>query len=231
MTYVSRLEASLHDDDTVYATFNNKKQGDFKPYVFVSRDRGQTWSSITGDLPDREIVYSLMQDHVKPELLFVGTEFGLYFTVDEGAHWIRLKGGLPTIQVRDIDIQRSENDLALGTFGRGFYILDDYTPLREVSEEALEQDAILFPSQGRPALRRESARVGSRGATFFTADNPPFGATFTYYLKDGYKTLEDQRIEAEKKAIKAGEDPEDPDLRRASRRGRAARPGDLLHHP
>lgn len=210
MTYVSRLEASVHDADTVYATFNNKKQADFKPYVFVSRDRGQTWSSITGDLPDREIVYSLMQDHVKPELLFVGTEFGLYFTVDEGAHWIRLKGGLPTIQVRDIDIHRTENDLALGTFGRGFYILDDYTALREVSEEILEQDAILFPAKDALRYVEVEDRIGSRGATFFTAKNPPFGATFTYYLKDGYKTLEDQRIEAEKKSIKAGEDPRIP---------------------
>ena len=210
MTYVSRLEASVHDADTVYATFNNKKQADFKPYVFVSRDRGQTWSSITGDLPDREIVYSLMQDHVKPELLFVGTEFGLYFTVDEGAHWIRLKGGLPTIQVRDIDIQRTENDLALGTFGRGFYILDDYTALREVSEEILEQDAILFPAKDALRYVEVEDRIGSRGATFFTAKNPPFGATFTYYLKDGYKTLEDQRIEAEKESTEAGEDPSIP---------------------
>jgi len=210
MTYVSRLEASLHDGDTVYATFNNKKQADFKPYVFVSRDRGQTWSSITGDLPDREIVYSLMQDHVKPELLFVGTEFGLYFTVDEGTHWIRLKGGLPTIQVRDIDIHRTENDLALGTFGRGFYILDDYTPLRQVSEQALEQEAILFPAKDALRYIEMSSRVVDRGATFFTADNPPFGATFTYYLKDGFKTLEEQRIEAEKKAVKDGEEPRIP---------------------
>jgi photosystem II stability/assembly factor-like uncharacterized protein len=210
MTYVSRLEASLHDENTVYATFNNKKQADFKPYVFVSRDRGQTWSSITGDLPDREIVYSLMQDHVKPELLFVGTEFGLYFSVDEGTHWFRLKGGLPTIQVRDIDIQREENDLALGTFGRGFYILDDYTPLRQVSEEALEQEAILFPATDALRYVEMRSRVVNRGETFYTAKNPPFGATFTYYLKDGFKTFEDQRIEAEKKAIKDGEDPKIP---------------------
>ncbi len=210
MTYVSRLEASQHDEDTVYATFNNKKQGDFSPYVFVSRDRGQSWASITGDLPDREIVYSLMQDHVKPELLFAGTEFGLYFTVDEGAHWIRLKGGLPTIQVRDIDIQRGENDLALGTFGRGFYILDDYTPLREVSEASLEQDVILFPTGEALRYVEKRSRVGSRGASFWTADNPPFGAVFTYYLKDGFKTLEEQRIEAEKKARKADEEPQIP---------------------
>jgi hypothetical protein len=210
MTYVSRLEASVHDEDTVYATFNNKKQGDFKPYVFVSRDRGRSWSSITGDLPEREITYSLMQDHVNPKLLFVGTEFGLYFTVNEGSSWIRLKGGLPTIQVRDIDIQRSENDLALGTFGRGFYILDDYTPLRQVSEQALESPAILFPVKDALRYVEMRSRVGSRGATFYTADNPPFGAVFTYYLKDGFKTLEEQRIAAEKDARKAKEEPKIP---------------------
>jgi photosystem II stability/assembly factor-like uncharacterized protein len=241
MTYVSRLEASQHDGDTVYVTFNNKKQADFSPYVFVSRDRGRTWSSITGDLPDREIVYSLMQDHVKPELLFVGTEFGLYFTVDEGAHWIRLKGGLPTIQVRDIDIQRSENDLALGTFGRGFYILDDYTPLRQVSEQALDREAILFPAKDALRYIEKRSRVVERGASFWTADNPPYGATFTYYLKDGFKTLSEQRIEAEKEAGKAGRSREggrqgrpgaqDPDLRRAPRRRRADRSQGLLHRP
>ncbi len=210
MTYVSRLEASVHDEDTVYATFNNKKRGDFKPYVFVSRDRGRTWNSITGDLPDGEITYALMQDHVKPELLFVGTEYGVYFTVNEGTNWISLKGKLPTIQVRDIDIHRGENDVVLGTFGRGFYVLDDYTPLRQVSDAALEQEAILFPT--RKALRyvEMSSRIGSRGATFYTADNPPFGATFTYYLKEGLKTLEDQRIEAEKEAAKAKTDPAIP---------------------
>jgi photosystem II stability/assembly factor-like uncharacterized protein len=209
-TYVSRLEASLHDDDTVYAAFNNKKMGDFSPYIFVSRDRGRTWSSISSDLPEREIVYSLMQDHVKPELLFAGTEFGVYFTVDEGSSWIRLKGGLPTIQVRDIDIQRRENDLVLGTFGRGFYILDDYTPLRQVSERTLENDAVLFPTKDALRYVEKRSRVGSRGATFFTADNPPFGAVFTYYLKDGLKTLEEQRIEAEEEAQEAGEAPRIP---------------------
>ncbi len=209
-TYVSRLEASLHDDDTVYATFNNKKMGDLSPYVFVSRDRGRTWTSISGDLPEREIVYALMQDHVEPQLLFAGTEFGVYFTVDEGGHWIRLKGGLPTIQVRDIDLQRRENDLVLGTFGRGFYILDDYTPLRQVSDEALEDDAVLFPTKDALRYVEKRSRVGSRGATFFTADNPPFGAIFTYYLKDGLKTLEAQRIEAEKEAQEAGDAPRIP---------------------
>ena len=210
LAYVTRLEASLHDPDTVYAAFTDFKQGDFKPYAFVSRDRGRTWSSIAGDLPDREVVWSLMQDHVKPELLFAGTEFGVYFTVDEGAHWVRLKGGLPTIQVRDIDIHRGETDLVLGTFGRGFYILDDYSALRQVSEEALQQDVILFPTADALRFVEMSSRVVDRGATFFTADNPPFGATFTYYLEEALETRAARRIEAEKKAIEAGETPRIP---------------------
>jgi photosystem II stability/assembly factor-like uncharacterized protein len=210
MTYVSRLEASLYDKDTVYATFNNKKRGDFKPYVFVSRDRGATWTSISGDLPDREIAYAVMQDHVKPELLFVGTEFGVYFTLNEGINWIKLKGKLPTIQVRDIDIHRGENDVVLATFGRGFYILDDYTPLREVSDAVLAEDSILFPTTTALRYVEKRSRVGDRGATFYTADNPAFGATFTYYLREGLKSLEDARIEAEKRAAKAETEPAIP---------------------
>jgi photosystem II stability/assembly factor-like uncharacterized protein len=212
MSYVSRLEASLHDADTVYAAFDNHKMGDFKPYVYVSRDRGRSWTSISGDLPEREVVYALMQDHVKPELLFAGTEFGLYVTVDEGAHWVRLKGGLPTIQVRDIDIQRRENDLALGTFGRGFYILDDYSPLRMVSEEALGSDSILFPVRDALTYVEKRSRHMSRGHGFYTAENPPFGATFTYYLKEKLMTLEEQRIEAEKKATEEEGDPPLPSM-------------------
>jgi photosystem II stability/assembly factor-like uncharacterized protein len=206
-TYVSRLEASLHDADTVYAAFNNKKQGDFTPYVFVSRDRGASWTSISGDLPEREIVYSLMQDHVESQLLFAGTEFGVYVTVNEGANWVRLKGDLPTIQVRDLDIHRGENDLVLGTFGRGFYVLDDYTPLRRITEQALEEDVILFPAKNALRYIEKRSRVGSRGHDFYTAENPPFGATFTYYLKDGFKSRTDLRVEAEKEARKAETDP------------------------
>ncbi len=211
-TYVSRIEASLHDADTVYAAFANYKMGDFKPYVCVSRNRGRSWSSISGDLPQREVVHSLMQDHVTPELLFAGTEFGLYFTINEGKNWVRLKGGLPTIQVRDIDVQRRENDLAIGSFGRGFYVLDDYTPLRQMSEDALAQEEILFPVRNALLYIEKRSRHGSRGHGFFTADNPPFGAIVTYYLKDGLKTRQEQRAEAEKKAREQGSDPPLPSM-------------------
>jgi photosystem II stability/assembly factor-like uncharacterized protein len=210
-SYVAELEASQHDADTVYATFDNHKQGDFTPYVLKSTDRGRSWTSIVGDLPEREIAWSLAQDHVEPGLVFLGAEFGLYVTVDEGAHWVRMKGGLPTIAVRDLDVQRRENDLALGTFGRGFYILDDYTPLRTISQESLDREAALFPV--RDALRYiEVSRLGLvpldkafQGDTYFTAPNPPFGAVFTYHLKDGLRTRQERRIEAEKEADEAGE--------------------------
>ncbi len=207
-TYVSDIEASLHDDKVVYATFNNKKQGDFTPYIAVSRDRGRSWKSIRGDMPDRQITYTLIQDHVKPEMLFAGTEFGLWVTLDEGKQWHQLKGGLPTIQVRDLDIQRDWNDLALATFGRGFYILDDYTPLRELSEETLKgSEALLFPTREALRYMPQRDRVDSRGDAFWTTDNPPYGAVFTYWIRDGLKTLREVRNEAEKKARKDEVDP------------------------
>jgi hypothetical protein len=211
MAYVSCLSASQHDADTVYASFDNHKNGDFKPYLLKSTDRGRNWEVISGDLPDREIVWTVKQDHVDANLLFVGTEFGLYFTKDSGKKWIRLKNGLPTIAVRDLEIQRRENDLVLGTFGRSFYVLDDYSPLRQASDEEFSKDAVLFPV--KDALRyMETSRLGGRsgrgsqGATFYAAPNPPFGAIFTYYLKEKLATRKERRQEAEKKAQKAGKD-------------------------
>ncbi len=122
-TYVSCLYASLFDANTVYATFDNHKRADFKPYILVSNDRGKSWKSITGDLKEPFVVYSIIQDHIKPDLLFIGTEYGVFFTINGGKNWIQLKGNLPTTAVRDLDIQRRENDLALATFGRGFIYL------------------------------------------------------------------------------------------------------------
>jgi photosystem II stability/assembly factor-like uncharacterized protein len=212
-TYVSDLEASLHDDDTVYASFANYKMGDFTPYLAVSRDRGRTWRSIRGDLPARQIVHTLVQDHVKPEMLFAGTEFGVWVTLDEGAHWHQLGGGIPTIQARDLDIQRDWNDLAVATFGRGFWILDDYSVLRELSEERLaSSEAILFPT--RDALRyvEQRNRQGSRGDGFWTTPNPPYGAVFSYWLRDGLKTAQERRIEAEKEAGKQATEPPVPSM-------------------
>ncbi|MEY3049292.1 MAG: hypothetical protein RL365_1330, partial [Bacteroidota bacterium] len=124
-TRVNMLTASRFNDQVVYAAFNNQRNGDFKPYLFKSSDRGTTWTSISGNLPDRGTVYCIKQDFKIPNLLFVGTEFGAYFTTDEGRHWIKLSG-LPTIAVYDLEIQERECDLVAATFGRGFYVLDNY---------------------------------------------------------------------------------------------------------
>ena len=206
MTYVSEVTASRHDAQTVLAAFDNHKNGDFRPYVYKSTDLGKHWKSITGDLPERGTVYAVEQDHVDPNLLFAGTEFGVFFTTDGGEHWIKLKGGFPVIIVKDLDIQRRENDLAVGTFGRGIYILDDYTPLRSLTPERLEEDAILFPVKktwqfvGKRPLGGRLA--GNQGASFFCAENPPQGAVFTYYLKESLKTRKQQRQETEQEARK-----------------------------
>lgn len=208
MTYVSRIAASQHDADTVYAAFENHKRSDFAPYLLKSTDRGKSWTSIKSNLPANGPVLAIAEDHVNPNLLFIGTEFGLFFTIDGGQKWIQLKGGFPTISVRDLAIQKRENDLVVGTFGRSVYILDNYTPLRVLKPETLNQEATLFPVKDA-MMYIQSQPLGGRGKSFqgeafYTADNPPFGATFTYYLKEAPKTKKQRRQEAEKEAERKG---------------------------
>jgi len=152
------------------------------------------------------VVWAIHQDPVNRDLLFVGTEFGLFFTVDGGERWIQLKGGAPTIAFRDLEIQERETDLVCATFGRGIMILDDYSPLRYISEDLLGKDAHLFPVK-RALLYIQDSPLGSGekatlGDAFFTAPNPPFGAVFTYYLKDDLKTRRQSRKEQELKLQK-----------------------------
>jgi hypothetical protein len=176
--------------------------------VLRSDDQGSTWRSIAGDLPRRGTVYALAEDPVDHDLLFAGTEFGLFFTKDGGGRWIQLKGGLPTIQVRDLAIQKRENDLVVATFGRGFYILDDYSPLRTAKAADLGSEAVLFPVKpARVVMPKAPLGVAGKafqGDGFYTAPNPPFGAVFTYYLKDEIKTKKKARHEREKEADKKG---------------------------
>jgi photosystem II stability/assembly factor-like uncharacterized protein len=181
-TYVSDVEPSKHDPNTVYATFQNHKQGDYTPYLLQSPDRGRTWQPIRGDLPDRQVTWSIVEDHVNPLLLFVGTEFGVFVSVDGGAHWTNINRGIPVIQVRDLAIQERENDLVAGTFGRGFYILDDYSPLRHLGDAVTADAATLFPVKDAVRFNFEVGSRGSQGNAYYVASNPPYGATFTVYL-------------------------------------------------
>ena len=209
-TYVYDLEPSLHDADIVFGSFNNHKMGDFRPYLMKSADRGKTWASITGNLPERGSTYAVAQDHVNRELLFVGTEFGLFFTVDGGKVWTRLEGGMPTVAVRDLEIQRRENDLVVGSFGRGILILDDYTPLRTVTAAMLKSGAALFPVKDAfmyiPAVPMGIRGKAFQGDHFFTAPNPPYGAVFTYYLADEIETLAKARKAQESEVREEGGD-------------------------
>jgi len=205
MAYVSRIIASNHDGNTAYAAFDNHQNADFKPYLLKTTDAGRTWVSLSSNLPKNGAVLAIAEDHVNPSLLFAGTEFGLFFSIDGGQKWTQLKGGLPTIAVRDLNIQKRENDLIVGTFGRGIYVLDNYTSLRSLNAEMLKRDAV-FPVKDS-LLYIQSQPLGGRGKSFqgesfYTADNPPFGATITYYLKDAIKTRKEKRQEAEKEAEK-----------------------------
>ena len=181
-SHVTDVFASRRDANTVFVTFNNWQRGDFRPHVVKSEDRGRTWTNITGNLPERSGAWSIVQDHVNPDLLFVGLEFGVWFTVDGGAYWTQLDGGIPVAQARDLHIQRRENDLVVGTFGRGAYILDDYTPLRSVSTQTLTADAWLFPTR-RAYLYEEHGYVAAAWGNE-TNPNPPFGAVLTYHVNE-----------------------------------------------
>ena len=202
-SYVSDVLPSKFDENIVYATFSNLKNDDFKAYVLKSTDKGKTWTSIAANLPE-ETVHTIEQDFIKPELLFVGTEFSFFISIDGGKVWTELGNGLPDIAVRDIAIQQREHDLAIATFGRGFYIMDNYSPLRDITTAMLKDaEANLFPVKDALMFVYGGGHNGS-GSTFYTADNPEFGATFTYYLKDVPKTKKQERLKKEKDLFKEG---------------------------
>jgi len=210
--YVNDIRADLFDRETVYVALDNHKEGDYKPYLIKSTNLGKKWTSLAESLPEKHLVWRIVQDHVNKDLMFLGTEFGIFFTVDGGEEWLELNGGIPTISTRDVKIQRRENDLVAGTFGRGIYILDDYAPLRELTEDAMKKDALLIPPS-RPVkwfkLSRNHARTD--GDDRYSAKNPAHGATLTYFLKESLMTAKQKRQKAEKKLIKDKKYPKYPE--------------------
>jgi photosystem II stability/assembly factor-like uncharacterized protein len=211
--FVNDIKADLHDAGTVYAVFDNHKYGDYTPYLYKSSDKGRTWTRITATLPDRTLLWRIVQDHIKPELLFLGTEFGVYVSPDAGSSWLPLKGGLPPIPVRDLAIHRREDDLVLGTFGRGTYILDDYSALRHLSDHDQALEAILYPPRDAWSYRPKSPLGNwgvSQGDQHFMAPNPPYGVEFSYRLRDDYKSLKSLRQASEKALLEQGKPLEMP---------------------
>jgi len=195
--FVNDVRADLFDANIVYAALDNHKNGDFKPYLLKSTDKGRTWSLMNGNLPKRLLTWRLVQDHIKKDLFFAATENGVYFTANGGGSWSQLKGGLPTIAIRDITIQRRENDLVAASFGRGFYVLDDITPLREFNANVKNEEATLFDVKPAYWYVPKQARY-AQGSNQYVAKNPDFGAIFTYYLKDSLASMKSVRQLAEK---------------------------------
>jgi photosystem II stability/assembly factor-like uncharacterized protein len=192
LTFINNIEASSHDVNTVFAVADGHQLGDYSSYIFISTDKGKTWGSITGDLPAKTIVWVIKQDHVDENLLFIGTEYGIYFSVNKGINWTKLNAGVPTIPFRDLALHARDNDLVGASFGRGVYVLDDYTPLREINKLANANSNLLLPVRDAwwyvPSVPFQAKGMPSQGSTSFVSDNPPFGAVFTYYLKDLPKT-------------------------------------------
>lgn len=209
--FVNDIKADLQDENTVYVALDNHKFGDYKPYLYKSTNKGKSWTSLTRTLPEKTLTWRMVQDHVNPELLFLATEYGIFVSIDAGKNWSKMKGGLPTISFRDLAIQRRENDLVAASFGRGFYILDDYSALRELKKDTLEKEATLFSTRDawwyikRPVLG--FGEKGSSGAQLFTSPNPDYGPVFTFYLSEEYKTRKESRQNAEKNMKEAGDDP------------------------
>jgi photosystem II stability/assembly factor-like uncharacterized protein len=186
--YVSRITPSAADEGTVYLTFDNHRENDYDPYVFVSTDSGNTWRSITSNLPKGQAVHCITEDLKNPNVLYVGTEFGLFVSLDRGAHWTRMRSNLPTVPIYEITQHPRDNDLILATHGRSIWILDDLSPIQRAAD-VLSTDASLFDV--RPAMQMNAAndRTNFAGDRRFWGENPKPGAAIAFYLKQPAKDV------------------------------------------
>lgn len=210
LSFVNDVEASQHNENEVFAAADAHKLGDFTTYLFMSSDKGKTWRSIVGDLPKRTTVWSIKQDHLDPNLLFIGTEYGLYFTTNKGVNWIKLSAGVPTIPFRDVELHQRDNDLVGASFGRGIYILDDYSALREVGALTDPKQNTLFGIRDAwwyvPSVPSQAKGMPTAGSSSYRTPNPPDGALLTYYIGEIPKTAGQERTEQDKKRTEQGLD-------------------------
>ena len=200
--FVNDIKADLHDPDTVYACVDDHKTGDYSPYVVRSTDRGRTWELMVGNLPGKHICWRIVQDPEREDLFFLATEFGIFSTLDAGEKWFKLGGGLPTISFRDLEIQKREGDLVGASFGRSFWVLDDYAWMRGVTPELMKDEFHLFPIRRAfwfvPTDPRGGVK-GFEGDASFNADNPENGAVIRYFVREGFESKKQRRKKAEAK--------------------------------
>ena len=204
--FINDIKADMFDANVAYVALDNHKFGDYRPMLYKTINGGKSWKSITKGIPEGTLIWRLVQDHVNPQLLFLGTEYGVYVSLNQGDAWHKFSNGMPTISVRDLAIQKRETDLVAATFGRSFYILDDYSPLRAISEENLAKGDQLFPIEKALQYVQERGGTSSQGASFYTAKNPTYGAQFTYYIANDTKTMKAKRKASEKKLKKDKKD-------------------------
>ncbi|MEJ2186857.1 MAG: glycosyl hydrolase [Gemmatimonadota bacterium] len=181
--WVAGIEPSAHDTGTVYVVVNNYRNDDYGNYLFRSTDYGQTWGVMTGDLPPERVLRALREDPRNPRVLWLGTEFGPFVSIDAGRHWVSLGAHLPTVPVNDLVIQRRHDDLVLATHGRGVWILDHVQAIQELTPDILRAPAHLF-SIGPAAMIRYTADKAAEGDMAFHGRNPPDGAIIDYYLRE-----------------------------------------------
>ena len=182
-TWVASVAASRHAPRTVYVAYDGHQADDYTNYLFASSDDGETWRSITGDLPADRAIHVIVEDLKNPSLLYLGTEFGLYVSHDAGAHWVAFRSNMPMVPVNDVAFQSRENDLVLATHGRGIWILDDLTPLQQLTPAVRASATHVFPIRGAEMKRIASDRAHV-GDLYFRGDNPPTAAIITYWLRD-----------------------------------------------
>ncbi|HVS04214.1 MAG TPA: hypothetical protein VMT16_15730 [Thermoanaerobaculia bacterium] len=197
--WVAAIEPSPHDAATAFAVLDDHRRSDFETYLFATRDYGASWRRLpTAGV--RGYALSVVQDPVDPELLFLGTEYGLWVSTDGGASWLPFRHGVETASVMDLVIHPDEHDLVLGTHGRGIYVLDDVAPLRTLSAETLAAPVHLFPI--RPAQQhwvRFEPSGYALGATEFRGENRPYGALLTFSLERADLPLPDPEEERARK--------------------------------
>ena len=202
--YVTDVITSKHDVNTIYVSFNYHKYGDFKPYLIVTKDGGRTWKSISSNIPENNFVWTVVEDHINPNVLFIGTEFGMYFSMDAGGSW-RKFNKVPTIPIRDLEIHEGEDDLIAASFGRGFYIVDDYSPIREYSRQIDGLPAHLFSVKSTYQYIVAAPEKTATGHNFFTSPNPPYGVKLSYYLGNSILSKFEERQNEESNKFNRGE--------------------------
>ena len=196
-SWVSRIEASGVDGGTAYIAFDRHRSNDMSPYLFKTTDYGDSWTSIADNLPSRNYIHVVREDPRNPNLIYVGTELGIYASWSGGGDWVSLRLGLPTVAVRDLVVHPRDNDLIIGTHGRSIWILDDIGPLQQLGQ-ALQTDSFLFSTRTarryEPWAARFRADVGDNP---FVADNPPYGAVVSYFIAKDSTILEQGSTESE----------------------------------